>query len=193
MPWPAKVEMGQGSLAIGPTHPYRLHRLFGAALAEMQLGGWAKSRQSGICRESDHPMRPRVRAIQSLVKTRAIACRSRHSRRVFPRRIRWACCAAWKHFDSSLFPRPRLGSASRRHPRPSPLPLARPASGCLAALDAHRGGQAQSRRHGRGEAQRLPLALLRRPGFSRREQTSSRSCSSSVPTAFTTRRTKFAT
>ncbi len=85
-------------------------------------------------------------------------------------RIRWACCAGWKHFGSLLFHAARFGSAGRRHSRPSAIPVARVASGRLAALDAHRSGEAQSRRHGGGEAKRLPLASVGRPGLSRGEQ-----------------------
>ena len=57
----------------------------------------------------------------------------------------------------------------RPHRRPPALSMARSDAGRLPPLDAGRSGQAQPRRHGRRQAQRLPLAPLRRSGLPRRE------------------------
>ena len=73
------------------------------------------------------------------------------------------------------------------------LPLARPAHRRDQPLHAGRGHQAQSRRDGGREAQRLPLAPHRRPGLPRREQGLPEAPPARLGRAATTRGRRFAT
>ena len=170
MPWPAKVEMGQGSLAIGPTlrvamTGYSEPRLENAV---RRLGRSPTDASAATlvvqCDHASHPVQQlgedESYHLEITQQQAALIGAESAGRAARPGNISTVDCL---HGAGSR-------STGGRHSRPSAFPLARTASGCLAALDAHRSGQAQSRRHGRGEAERLPLASIGRPGLSRREQ-----------------------
>ncbi len=75
----------------------------------------------------------------------------------------------------------RLLLPSRHHSGQTALSVARTDDRRGAPLRAGRRHQAQHRRPGCGEDERLPLAPERRPGISHREQASTRSCTRWVP------------
>src|SRR5581483_8467010 len=71
-------------------------------------------------------------------------------------------------------------SSGAGHTGSSTLRLARAPHGRVAALDAGGSGETQSGGHGCGEVERLPLALVGRPGIPRRKQALSETAATGI-------------
>ena len=114
--------------------------------------------------------RTQRRPSSSLAKTSPTTSKSHPPAPSSARPIRSASCTACRHFCNSCTPRRKASPSTPSPSTTSRASLARTHARRRPPLHAARYRAPDHRRHGRRQAQRLPLAPLRRPGLPRREQ-----------------------